>query len=72
MVKLNNDWDELLKDEFKKEYYQELLDYLFIVKFYNATWSLLKSSDSNSDYDYLAGAEMIFNDLLDDDSTRNF
>ena len=58
--------------EFKNEYYQKLLDYLFIVKFYNATWSLLKSSDSNSDYDYLAGAEMIFNDLLNYDSIRNF
>lgn len=59
-------------EEFKNEYYQKLLDYLFIVKFYNATWSLLKSSDSNSDYDYLAGAEMIFNDLLNYDSIRNF
>ena len=58
--------------EFKNEYYQKLLDYLFVVKFYNATWSLLKSSDSNSDYDYLAGAEMIFNDLLNYNSIRNF
>lgn len=58
--------------EFKNEYYQKLLDYLFVVKFYNATWSLLKSSDSNSDYDYLAGSKMIFNDLLDYNSIRNF
>ena len=58
--------------EFKNEYYQKLLDYLFVVKFYNATWSLLKSSDSNSDYNYLAGAEMIFNDLLNYNSIRNF
>ena len=58
--------------EFKNEYYQKLLDYLFVVKFYNATWSLLKSSDSNSDYDYLAGSEMIFNDLLNYNSIRNF
>lgn len=58
--------------EFKNEYYQKLLDYLFVVKFYNATWSLLKSLDSNSDYDYLAGAEMIFNDLLDYNSIRTF
>ena len=28
MVKLNNDWDELLKDEFKKEYYQNLREFL--------------------------------------------
>ena len=24
MVNLNNDWDEILKDEFEKEYYQKL------------------------------------------------
>jgi len=28
MVVLNNDWDELLKDEFKKEYYQKLRQFL--------------------------------------------
>lgn len=56
--------------EFNDEYYKKLLDYLFVVKFYNATWSLLKSSDSNSDYDYLAGAQMIFDDLLNYDSIR--
>lgn len=28
MVKLNNDWDELLKEEFKKEYYLELREFL--------------------------------------------
>ncbi|MDY2734435.1 uracil-DNA glycosylase [Intestinibacter sp.] len=28
MVKLNNDWDELLKDEFKKEYYLNLREFL--------------------------------------------
>ena len=58
--------------EYKKEDYEKLLDYIFVVKFYNATWSLLKSSDSSSDYDYLAGAKMIFNDLLDYNSIRNF
>ncbi len=58
--------------EFNDEYYEKLLDYLFIVKFYNATWSLLKSSDSNSDYDYFTGAQMIFDDLLNYDSIRNF
>lgn len=58
--------------EFKNEYYQKLLDYLFVVKFYNATWSLLKSSDSNSDYDYLAGSEIIFKELLNYNSIRNF
>lgn len=57
---------------FSNEDYKKLLDYLFIVKFYNATWSLLKSTQSNSDYDYLTGAKMIFNDLLNDNSIRNF
>lgn len=28
MVKLDNDWEELLKDEFKKEYYLELREFL--------------------------------------------
>lgn len=49
---------------FDNQHYKKLLDYLFVVKFYNATWSLLKSTDSNSDYDYLEGAKMIFDDLL--------
>ena len=28
MVNLGNDWDELLKDEFKKEYYINLREFL--------------------------------------------
>ena len=28
MVEFNNDWDELLKDEFKKEYYLRLRQFL--------------------------------------------
>ena len=58
--------------EFNDEYYKRLLDYLFVVKFYNATWSLLKSQDSNSSYDYLAGAKMIFKELLNYNSIRKF
>lgn len=30
MIRLNNDWDELLKDEFNKEYYLKLRDFLKI------------------------------------------
>lgn len=63
---------ELYFNEPNEKHYEKLLDYLFVVKFYNATWSLLKSCDSNSDYDYLIGAEMIFNDLLDCNSIRKF
>lgn len=58
--------------EFNDTYYKRLLDYLFVVKFYNATWSLLKSQDSNSNYDYLAGAKMIFKELLNYNSIRKF
>ena len=28
MVNLGNDWDELLKDEFEKEYYKKLREFL--------------------------------------------
>ncbi|NLM49932.1 MAG: uracil-DNA glycosylase, partial [Clostridiaceae bacterium] len=28
MIKFNNDWDEILKDEFQKEYYQKLRAFL--------------------------------------------
>ena len=37
--------------------------YLYVVKFWNACWSLLKSKDNTSTYDYKKGAEMIFQDL---------
>ncbi len=52
------------------EYYEKLLDYLYIVKLYNATWSLLKSKDSTSEYDYFKGANMIFEDLMNFESIR--
>lgn len=58
--------------EYNPKYYEKLLDFIFIVKFYNASWSLLKSTDLNINYDYLSGAKMIFKDLLKNDSIRNF
>lgn len=66
---------DLLKFYFGKynpKDYEKLLDFIFIVKFYNASWSLLKSTDLNINYDYLSGAKMIFKDLLKNDSIRNF
>ncbi len=48
---------------YKEEDYKKLLDFLYVVKFYNATWSLLKTKDPNNDYDYLNGANIIFEDL---------
>ena len=30
MAKINNDWDELLKDEFKKDYYVRLKAFLSV------------------------------------------
>lgn len=65
---------DLLKfyfSEYNPKDYEKLLDFIFIVKFYNASWSLLKSTDLNINYDYLSGAKMIFKDLLKNDSIRN-
>lgn len=56
--------------EYKDSYYEKFLDYLYIVKLYNATWSLLKSKDSSPEYDYFKGANMIFEDLLNYESIR--
>lgn len=58
--------------EYNPKDYEKLLNFIFIVKFYNASWSLLKSTDLNINYDYLSGAKMIFKDLLKNDSIRNF
>ena len=58
--------------EYNPKDYEKLLDFIFIVKFYNASWSLLKYKDLNINYDYLSGAKMIFKDLLKNDSIRNF
>lgn len=58
--------------EYNPKDYEKLLDFIFIVKFYNASWSLLKSTDLNINYDYLSGAKIIFKDLLKNDSIRNF
>lgn len=62
---------ELYFGEYKEEYYEKLIDYLFVVKFYNATWSLLKSTNTSSNYDYYKGAEMIFEELLNENSIRS-
>lgn len=70
--KSRKDLLKLYFGEYKKEDYEKLLDYIFVVKFYNATWSLLKSTDSNSDYDYLSGSKIIFKELLDNSSIRNY
>lgn len=56
----------LLKFYFHKPtnyHYKKLAYYLYVVKFWNACWSLLKSKDNTSTYDYKKGAEMIFQDL---------
>ena len=43
---------------------EKLENYIFIVKFWNATWSLIKSTNTNSDYDYKLGGNMILDDLI--------
>lgn len=40
-----------------------LTDYLFVVKLWNASWSFIKSLDSDSTYDYRLGGNMILDDL---------
>ena len=49
---------------YRAEDYEKLLDYLYIVKLHNAIWSLLKSTEGNSTYDFFKGANLIFEDLL--------
>lgn len=70
--KSRKDLLEFYFGEYNPKDYEKLLDFIFIVKFYNASWSLLKSTDLNINYDYLSGAKMIFKDLLNNDSIRNF
>ena len=65
-----------LKDEFRDQlitiyfgsfninYKKKLNSYLFVVKLWNATWSLVKSINNNSDYDYKLGGNMILDDLI--------
>ena len=65
-----------LKDKFQKELIEtyfghynidlqnKLNNYLFVVKLWNATWSYIKSLNSNSIYDYKLGANMILDDLF--------
>lgn len=49
---------------YREEDYKKLMDYLYVVKLSNALWSLLRSEDSNGDYDYLKGAFIVFEDLI--------
>lgn len=43
--------------------YDKLLKYLYVVKLLNALWSLLKSTESLNDYNYINGANIIFEEL---------
>lgn len=43
---------------------EKLENYIFVVKLWNATWSLIKSINSNSHYDYRLGGNMILDDLV--------
>ncbi|MBE6054116.1 MAG: choline kinase [Clostridium sartagoforme] len=49
---------------FNTRYKEKLNNYLFTVKFWNATWSLIKSINNTSDYDYKLGGNMILDDLI--------
>lgn len=50
-------------DDMKPYYIDKLNDYLFVVKLWNALWSLLKSAEPYCPYDYRKGAEIILNEL---------
>lgn len=43
---------------------EKLDNYIFVVKLWNATWSYIKSINSNSHYDYKLGGNMILDDLI--------
>ena len=65
----------LLETYFEKpdEYHKQKLSYyIFVVKFWNATWSLLKSVNNDHNYDYRKGAEIIFEELHKSSFNINF
>ena len=43
--------------------YDKLLKYLYVVKLLNALWSLIKSTESLNEYNYVNGANIIFEEL---------
>lgn len=45
--------------------YNKLIKYIYVVKMLSATWSLLKSLDNKSSYDYINGSSIIFRELLE-------
>lgn len=56
----------LLKSYFgyySKSLMNRINDYLFVVKLWNASWSFIKSLNSDSTYDYKLGGNMILDDL---------
>ena len=49
---------------YSEAYYDKLTKYINVVKMYNGCWSLVKSLNSNKDYDFRKGSDIIFNELL--------
>ena len=49
---------------YSEAYYDKLTKYIYVVKMYNGCWSLVKSLNSNKDYDFRKGSDIIFNELL--------
>lgn len=50
--------------QYEEKYLLRLDDYLFVVKFWNATWSYLKSLNNEGNYDYKKGGDLILEELL--------
>lgn len=70
-----NGKDYLLKAYFNtvtKYHHNKLSYYLFVVKLWNASWSLIKSYNNDTAYDYRKGAYMIFEDLLNSINSLKF
>lgn len=55
---------EIYFEKFYKEDYKKLLNYQYVVKLLNATWSLIKSKYNNKFYDYKKSANLIFDELI--------
>lgn len=46
-----------------KKHLNKLENYIFVVKFWNATWSYVQSFNSNIEYDYKTGGDMVLEAL---------
>ena len=64
---MNEDGKDILLNAYfikpSSYHFKKLSYYLYVVKLWNALWSLEKSIHSNTEYNYQKGAYLIFEDL---------